>query len=76
VVAGVLAAFRYRIYPKPGQERLLKSHLSALCRLYNELRDLRINTWREKHASLSENDLRRIALDKRRNDERLKEIHS
>jgi len=54
----------------------LKSHLSALCRLYNELRDLRINTWREMHASLSENDLRRIALDKRRNDERLEEIHS
>jgi transposase len=58
------------------QERLLKSHLSALCRLYNELRDLRINTWREKHASLSDDELRQAALDMRKNDERLKEIHS
>jgi len=53
VVAGVLAAFRYRLYPKPGQGRLLKGHLSALCRFYNELRDLKIEKWREKHASLS-----------------------
>ena len=72
----MLAAFRYRLYPKPQQERLLKSHLSALCRLYNELRDLRINTWREKHASLSDDELRQAALDVRKNDERLKEIHS
>lgn len=68
VVAGVLAAFRYRIYPKPGQERLLKSHLSALCRLYNELRDLKIEKWRRGHASLSEDDLRQIALDIRKRD--------
>jgi len=72
----VLAAFRYRIYPKPGQERLLKSHLSALCRLYNELRDLKIEKWRRKRASLSENDLRQTALEMRRKDEDLKSIHS
>jgi len=78
VVAGVLAAFRYRMYPKPWQERLLKSHLSRLCALYNELRDLKINTWREKHASLSEDELRQAALDIRKRDEGLqeKEIHS
>ena len=72
----MLAAFRYRICPKPGQGRLLKSHLSALCQLYNELRDLKINTWKEKHASLSEEELRQAALDMRKNDERLKEMHS
>jgi putative transposase len=76
VVAGVLAAFRYRICPKPGQGRLLKSHLSALCQLYNELRDLKINTWREKHASLSEDELRQAALDIRKGDEGLQEVHS
>lgn len=76
VVAGVLAAFRYRIYPKPGQGRPLKSHLSKLCALYNELRDLKINTWKEKHASLSENELRQAALDICKRDEGLQEIHS
>jgi putative transposase len=76
VVAGVLAAFRYRLYPKPQQERLLKSHLSALCQLYNELRDLRINAWREKHASLSDDELRQAALDMRKRNEGLQEIHS
>ena len=76
VVAGVLAAFRYRLYPKPQQGRLLKSHLSALCQLYNELRDIKIDKWRREHASLSEDDLRRIALDMRKRDEDLREIHS
>jgi len=72
----VLAAFRYRLYPKPGQERLLKSHLSALCQLYNTLRDIKIERWRREHVSLSENDLRQIALDTRRTNEGLQEIHS
>jgi putative transposase len=56
----------------------LKSHLSRLCALYNELRDLRINTWKERHASLSEDELRQAALDIRKRDEGLqeKEIHS
>jgi len=72
----MLAAFRYRIYPKPQQERLLKSHLSALCGLYNKLRDLKIEKWRRERASLSENDLRRTALDLRRSDEGLRCIHS
>ena len=74
----MLATFRYRMYPKPGQERLLKSHLSSLCQFYNTLRDLKIEKWRREHASLSENDLRQIALDIRRTNEGLqeKEIHS
>ncbi|MGC8936481.1 MAG: hypothetical protein ACP5KV_03850 [Candidatus Methanomethylicaceae archaeon] len=33
-------ALRYRICPKPRQEGLLKSHLSSLCHLYNNLRDI------------------------------------
>jgi len=77
-VAGVLAAFRYRLYPKPQQGRLLKSRLSALCQLYNELRDIKIERWRREHASLSEDELRQAALDMRKRDEGLqeKEIHS
>ena len=74
----MLAAFRYRLYPKPQQGRLLKSRLSALCQLYNELRDIKIERWRREHASLSEDELRQAALDMRKRDEGLreKEIHS
>ena len=74
----MLATFRYRMYPKPGQERLLKSHLSSLCSLYNTLRNLKIERWKNEHASLSEDELRQAALDIRKRDEGLqeKEIHS
>ena len=74
----MLATFRYRMYPKPGQERLLKSHLSSLCSLYNTLRNLKIERWKNEHASLSEEGLRQAALDIRKRDEGLqeKEVHS
>ena len=61
---------------KPRQGRLLKSHLSALCQLYNTLRDIKIEKWRREHTSLSEDDLRQIALDMRKRNEGLQEIHS
>ena len=72
----MLVSFRYRIYPKPQQGRLLKGHLSALCTLYNTLRDLKLDRWNKERASLGENDLRQTALEVRRNDEELKCIHS
>ena len=72
----MLATFRYRMYPKPGQERLLKSHLSSLCSLYNTLRNLKIERWKNEHASLSEDELRQAALDIRKGDEGLQEVHS
>jgi len=48
LVAGVLVAFKYRMYPKAWQEGLLKSCLATLCVLYNELRDLK---WEAHHSS-------------------------
>lgn len=72
----MLLAYRYRIYPKVGQERLLKSQLSVLCKLYNTLRDLKIGLWKRGHISLSRTDLRLKALELRGQDERLQEIHS
>ncbi|MEM2897037.1 MAG: hypothetical protein QW265_02160 [Candidatus Bathyarchaeia archaeon] len=72
----MLVAYEYRIYPKPLQERLLKSHLAMPCNLYNELRDLKIDNWKLEHASLSENDLRLIALDMRRKDGELQKVYS
>ena len=72
----MLLAYKYRIYPKAWQERLMKSHLSALCELCNTLRDLKIGLWKQKHISLSRTDLRLKALGLRRENERLREIHS
>ena len=72
----MLLAYRYRIYPKVGQGRLMKSHLSTLCELYNTLRDLKISTWKQEHISLSRTDLRLKALELRRQNEGLQEIHS
>ncbi len=72
----MLLAYRYRIYPKVGQGRLMKSHLSTLCELYNTLRDLKISTWKLEHISLSRTDLKLKALELRRQNEKLKGIHS
>jgi len=72
----MLLAYKYRIYPKAWQGRLMKSHLSTLCELYNTLRDLKIGLWKQKHVSLSRTDLRLKALELRRQNERLQEIHS
>ncbi len=72
----MLLAYKYRIYPKVGQGRLMKSHLSALCELYNKLRDLKIGTWKQEHVSLSRTDLRLKALELRGEDENLQGIHS
>lgn len=72
----MLIAFKYRMYPKAWQGRLLKSHLATLCTLYNTLRDLKIDVWKAKRVSLDENDLRQIALERRRDDIPLQGIHS
>jgi len=58
------------------QGRLLKSHLATLCTLYNALRDLKMDVWKRRHVSLELDDLRQIALEKRRNDRDLQGIHS
>ena len=72
----MLVAYKYRVYPKAWQGRLLKSHLARLCTLYNTLRDLKIDMWKERRVSLDENDLRQVALEKRKQDKDLQGIHS
>ncbi|KPV62854.1 MAG: putative transposase [Candidatus Bathyarchaeota archaeon BA1] len=54
----------------------MKSCLAMLCWLYNELRDLKVNTWKEQHVSLNDDDLRLAALKKRRRDQGLQRTHS
>jgi len=70
------AAYKYRIYPKTQQERLIKSQLTTLCDLYNRLRNLKIGTWKKDRISLGENDLRRKTLEIRRIDGSLQGVHS
>jgi hypothetical protein len=40
---------KYHIYLKVWRGRLMRSHLSTLCELYNTLMDLRIGIWRQEH---------------------------
>lgn len=72
----MLSSFKYRLYPKDEQEARLNSTLAHLCDLYNELRSEKANKYKESKIKLSKTDLRRLALESRRNNPELKAIHS
>jgi putative transposase len=72
----MLSAYRYRIYPKQEQEMRLKRSLFLLCNLYNKLRAEKIEGYKKNRKVLTQTDLRRLALEERRNDPELKSIHS
>ncbi len=54
----------------------LKRSLRDLCDLYNTLRATKIEEYRKNHKSLTKTDLRALALQLRRENQSLKEIHS
>jgi putative transposase len=72
----MLSAYRYRIYPKQEQEMRLKRSLFLFCNLYNKLRAEKIEEYKKNRKVLTQTDLRRLALEERRNDPELKSIHS
>jgi putative transposase len=72
----LLSSFKYRIYPTDEQEARLKLTLARLCELYNELRAKKVEKYKEDKKNLTKTDLRRLALEKRRPDEKLKLVHS
>ncbi len=72
----MLSAFKYRIYPKPEQEKRLNRSLFLLCHLYNNLKAEEMRRYREEHRSTSLTTFRGLALDARRRDEELQETHS
>jgi putative transposase len=72
----MLSAYKYRIYPKSGQEMRLKRNLLLLCNLYNRLRVKKIEEYKTHRIILTQTDLREIALEERRNSIELKSIHS
>lgn len=62
----MLSAFKYRIYPRPEQELRLKRSLLSLCNLYNDMRTKKIEEHKRNGISLTQTDLRAIALEERR----------
>jgi len=54
----------------------LKRSLFLLCNLYNKLRAEKIEEYKKNRKVLTQTDLRRLALEERRNDPELKSIHS
>jgi putative transposase len=72
----MLSAFRYRLYPKPGQETRLNRSLLSLCDLYNDLKAEEMRRYGEENKSTSKTMFRALALDARRHDEQLQDIHS
>ncbi len=72
----MLSAFKYRLYPKPGQETRLNRSLLSLCDLYNELKAEEMRRYRDEHRSTSRTIFRALALDTRKHNEQLQDIHS
>ena len=72
----MLSAYKYRLYPSGAQEMRLKRSLHALCELYNTLRAERIQQYQKNHQSLNRTGLRSLALQLRRNNSNLREVHS
>ncbi|MBI3023776.1 MAG: transposase [Thaumarchaeota archaeon] len=72
----MLSAFRYRIYPKSEQEKRLNRSMLLLCQLYNDLKAEDMRRYRKEHKSISLTRFRALALDARKQDDQLQDIHS
>ncbi len=72
----MFSVFRYRIYPKPEQEKRLNRSLFLLCQLYNDLKAEKMRRYREEQKSTSLTRFRRLALDARKQNDELQDIHS
>ncbi|MDA4127654.1 MAG: transposase [Thaumarchaeota archaeon] len=72
----MLSAFRYRLYPKTDQEKRLNRSLILLCGLYNDLKAEEMRRYRKDHKSTPKTMFRTFALNARKHDERLRDIHS
>src|SRR5216684_2557995 len=72
----MLSAFRYRLYPRPEQEKRLDRSLLLLCNLYNNLKAEELRRHREEDKSTSKTRFRQLALDARKRDHELQTVHS
>src|SRR5437667_11673087 len=72
----MLSAFRYRLYPRPEQEKRLNRSLLLLCDLYNDLKAEEMRRYKEEHKSTSLTSFRRFALGARKLNKELQTVHS
>ena len=72
----MLLAYKYRAYPSGMQEMRLKRSLHALCQLYNILRAEKIRQHHLNHKNLTLTGLRAMALEIRRSNPKLIQVHS
>jgi putative transposase len=72
----MFSAFKYRLYPRPEQEKRLDRSLLLLCQLYNDLKAEEIRRYRDVHKSTSLTTFRRLALGARKLNKELQTVHS
>jgi putative transposase len=72
----MLSAFKYRLYPRPEQEKRLNRSLLFLCNLYNDLKAEEMRRYEEEHKSTSLTRFRGLALGARRLNKELQTVHS
>ena len=72
----MFSAFKFRLYPRPEQEKRLHRSLLLLCYLYNDLKAEEMRRYREEHKSTSLMRFRRLALGARRSSKDLQTVHS
>jgi putative transposase len=76
LATSMLSAFKYRLYPRPEQEKRFNRSLLLLCQLYNDLKAEEIRRYREVHKSTSLTTFRRLALGARKLNKELQTVHS
>lgn len=72
----MFSTFKYRLYPRPEQEKQLQRSLLLLCDLYSDLKAEEMRRYREKDKSTSLTTFRTLALEARRTNKELQTIHS
>jgi helix-turn-helix protein len=76
LATSMLSAFKYRLYPRPEQEKRLNRSLLLLCQLYNDLKAEEMKRYKEVHKSTSLTRFRRLALGARKLNKELQTVHN
>ena len=76
LLTNLLSAFKYRLYPRPEQEKRLDRSLLLLCNLYNDLKAEEMKRYKEEHKATSMTRFRGLALGARKINNDLQTVHS
>jgi len=69
-------AYRFRAYSSKTTAGVLKTQLEAACKLYNALLHAEQEEYEENKHTMSENELRQLALDLRKQNPEFQVLHS